>query len=188
MANSASVVFPSIAVVVDGHLFYMQDKSLLAVPVGLGGGFDMNDAVDVNNTDAGVEHIPGVLATLKTISDRHQAKADRGDYEREYKDDCKDFSVMVQAVVNVRLKHIHADDAATACQLAADSVDFASLFRMGENDPRFAHVGGGDNIAHVESGDEIACFLVDQIGDEAFERSQWMAYNHDGKVVPDLGN
>lgn len=186
MSNAANPNIPAIAVLVDGRLFFMQDRAVVAAPV-TDGAIDMAGVTGVPDDEPGIEHIPMVLRQLQQVSDNHARKVVAGDYDRLAQDDCKDFSVMVQVAVNVRLKHVRADSAAAACEVAADSVPFSELFRMHGDDARIARLVGGENVAHVESADEVVCFLVDQIGDEDFSRSRWMTYNHEGRVIPDLG-
>lgn len=85
------------------------------------------------------------------------------------------YNVHAFAVVRVKLENIEADDQRGAIKKVMDcktGVDFQKIFDTAiyyfENDVEFA--------------EEVAYFLVDEVGDENYTKSQW--HNGDFQVFP----
>lgn len=94
-------------------------------------------------------------------------------------------SVLVKRVVNVRIDNVEADSHADAIK-ALDDVPYSLLIPERDHpnvDLISQHNPDGSlpTVRYVEDGEENAEFLVDEEGDEEFERSRW--YKSDG-VTP----
>lgn len=93
-------------------------------------------------------------------------------------------NVLIKAVVNVRVDGIE-------CESHADGIAKASKLNLNqlfdgfkENLPAQIPDGtGSETIRYVEYADENGCYLVDEAGDDEFERSKW--YGKDGETPLD---
>ena len=77
-----------------------------------------------------------------------------------------EYKVHVYAVVKVPVE-VEAETQADAISKAVDSVDWYTEFR-----------------GRQEWAEEMAYFLVDEVGDTDYERSQWHGYDRDGNIFP----
>lgn len=102
------------------------------------------------------------------------------------------YSVLVKAIVNVRLDNIEADSQADAVNKVQNLVDLNKYFNHLHSSQVSAFKGsicfeGAAKapfaVRYIEYADEDQCYLVDEDGDTEFERSQW--YEADGSISPD---
>jgi hypothetical protein len=84
----------------------------------------------------------------------------------------KKYSVLIKAVVNVRVNHIEATSQVEAIKKAEEAVDLNDLFR---------NYTPSGLVQYTEYGDENAGYLVDEEGDPEFMNSLW--YKPDGVTV-----
>jgi hypothetical protein len=77
-----------------------------------------------------------------------------------------EYKVHVYAVVRVPVE-VEAETQADAISKAVDSVDWDAEFR-----------------GNQEWAEAMAYFLVDEVGDTYYERSQWHGYDTDGNIFP----
>ena len=96
------------------------------------------------------------------------------------------YSVLVKRIVNVRVDGIEAHSQESAIE-AADTLEFGEIVgEMQRQTVRTNSDGTPIRVRYIEDGDETACYLVDEDGDEEFGKSQW--YGKDGRTVLDPGN
>jgi uncharacterized membrane-anchored protein len=81
------------------------------------------------------------------------------------------YSVLVKTIANVRIDNIEAKSQLHAIEIAK-KFDMNHLLR--QDYPKI------DGVRYVEWGEEDQCYLVDEDGDEEYERSCW--YGKDGKT------
>ncbi len=96
------------------------------------------------------------------------------------------YSALVKKNVNVRVDGIEALSQESAID-AADTLEIGEI--VGEMQRQTALTNSDGTpilIRHMEDGEETACYLVDEEGDEEFGRSQWNG--KDGRTVLDPGN
>ena len=77
-----------------------------------------------------------------------------------------EYKVNVFAVVKV-VVDVEAETQVDAISKAVDSVDWYAEFR-----------------GRQEWAEEMAYFLVDEVGDTDYDRSQWYGYDTDGNIFP----
>lgn len=82
------------------------------------------------------------------------------------------YDVHLYAVVRVKVNDIEADSQTEAIDKAESLVNFNSLFDAS----RPSRV-----VEHVEYADEVNAALVDEQGDENYERSKFYKVGADGK-------
>ena len=82
-----------------------------------------------------------------------------------------EYNVHIFAVVKVPVDGIQADSQQEACKIAAQNVDLNELLsrRFGESFSNKPY----KRIGEIEWAEEIKEFLVDEVGDDNFERSTW---------------
>ena len=83
------------------------------------------------------------------------------------------YNVTLQAVVNVRVPAVEASTAQEAVNAALDRIDLYSLFKKDRPTPK---------VEFSEYAEEVNEAVVDDMGDEEFERSQWFIW-HDGQWI-----
>jgi hypothetical protein len=85
------------------------------------------------------------------------------------------YSVLIKAIVDVRVDGIDAESQLQAVQRVQD-INLHSLI------DKDGHVrSSGRSIRYLEYSDHNAEYLVDEENDPEHERSRW--YGHDGKTV-----
>ncbi len=91
------------------------------------------------------------------------------------------YSVLVKRIVNVRIDNVDAESQAESIERIQD---FA-YHQVIRDIPGFSVGLNGDGtsmtVRYVDDGDQTNCYLVDEEGDEEFERSKW--YGSDGITV-----
>ena len=93
------------------------------------------------------------------------------------------FNVMLQVLVNVKFENVEADSQQAAIEAASNLVDPSELAPQGLRIPI------GAAWVHVAE-DPPAYALVDEVGDEEYERSRWY-FNDPGagwRLVDPLDN
>jgi hypothetical protein len=96
------------------------------------------------------------------------------------------YSVLVKRIVNVRVDGIDTDSQQKAI-VEADKLEFRQIIgEMRRQTSRKNADGTPIVVRYVEDGDETSSYLVDEEGDEEFNKSEW--YGKDGKTVLDPGN
>lgn len=91
------------------------------------------------------------------------------------------FNVHIFAVVRVKICDVEAESQIEAIAAACQSVNLDGLFNNIQD-----RLGADRNVSEVEFGDEITHYLVDEDGDEDFERSQ--DYNDACRLASDKTN
>ena len=84
------------------------------------------------------------------------------------------YNVTLQAVVNVRVPGVEAATQQEAISAALDKVDLYSLLERKKPTPK---------VDFIEYAEEIHEALVDEVGDEEYDKSRWFIW-HDGQWVP----
>lgn len=85
------------------------------------------------------------------------------------------YSVLIKAIVNVRIDNIDADSQVEAIGKAQE----INLHSLMDNDGSFHF--SGRTIRFLEYSDHNAEYLVDEENDPEHEKSRW--YGHDGKTI-----
>jgi len=106
-------------------------------------------------------------ATAATPSGNHDlGRADGSGTEQPL------YSVLLKAVVNLRVDNVRAPDQAAAVEVAKDSLDLYDIFAR-----HFVDVGQTDHpntLCYIEYGEDIQAALVDVKGDEdLYLQSRW---------------
>ena len=80
------------------------------------------------------------------------------------------YNVHIFAVVRVKFKDIEADSQEQAIKIASKDADFHQMF------DKYLEPAGVFDAPEIEYAEEEAYYLVDEAGDEEYEKSRW----HDG--------
>jgi hypothetical protein len=88
------------------------------------------------------------------------------------------YIVTIQAAVNIRVAAVEADTQQDAISAAMGKVDLYDLLARHQPTPK---------VAFTEYAEEVREALVDEVGDEEFERSGWFLW-HKGEWVPTPAN
>jgi hypothetical protein len=88
------------------------------------------------------------------------------------------YIVTVQAAINVRFAAVDAATQQEAISAALDKVDLYDLLQRHQPTPK---------VAFTEYAEEVHEALVDEVGDEEFERSGWFLW-HKGQWAPAPAN
>ncbi len=93
------------------------------------------------------------------------------------------YSVLVKRIANIRVDGIDAASQVDSIQ-AADKLEFGEIIAHRRRETSRTNPDGSSLIIrYVEDGDETSYYLVDEEGDEEFNKSQW--YGSDGKTALD---
>jgi hypothetical protein len=84
------------------------------------------------------------------------------------------YNVTLQAAVNVRVPAVEAATPQEAISTALDRIDLYSLLERQEPAPR---------VDFTEYAEEVREALVDEVGDEEYEKSRWFVW-HNGQWAP----
>ena len=84
------------------------------------------------------------------------------------------YNVTLQAVVNVRVPGVGAASPREAVDAALDKVDLYGLFDRQKPTP---------NVDFTEYAEEVREALVDEAGDEEYDKSRWFIW-HNGQWAP----
>jgi hypothetical protein len=84
------------------------------------------------------------------------------------------YIVTIQAAVNVRVAAVEASTQQEAISVALDKIDLYDLLQRNQPTPK---------VAFTEYAEEVREALVDEVGDEEFERSGWFLW-HKGEWAP----
>jgi hypothetical protein len=84
------------------------------------------------------------------------------------------YNVTLQAAVNVRVPAVEAATPQEAISAALTRIDLYSLLERQEPAPR---------VAYTEYAEEVREALVDEVGDEEYEKSRWFVW-HNGQWAP----
>ena len=82
------------------------------------------------------------------------------------------YSVAVYAIVNIRMREVEAESQKKALAKAINILEDGTRLRSPINQYLSAEFTDGP-IEHMEWGEEYSHYLVDEVGDEKFERSRW---------------
>lgn len=91
------------------------------------------------------------------------------------------FDVHLYALVRVKISEVRAADQTAAIRAAMDAVSLDDVFNRTYAAPRLANAHGV--VTAVEYADEVQYALVDERGDDEYERSRAFRMNDDGAWV-----
>ena len=84
------------------------------------------------------------------------------------------YNITFQAAVNVRVADVEAATPQEAIEAALDRVDLHSLLERRKPTPK---------VDFTEYAEEVREALVDEVGDEEFDKSRWFIW-HNGQWAP----